>query len=63
MDEEMVGNGGTQGGIGNVGVEEEGLDDVGRWRDGAVVGGEGGCWDGGMEEDEGNLEIGRCRRG
>lgn len=45
----MVGNGEAQGRIGNVGVEveEAGLGDVGSWRDGAMMRGEGGFWDGG----------------
>lgn len=41
--------------------EEVGLGDVGSWRNGAMVGGKGGFWDG--EEDEGHKEIGRGRRG
>ena len=65
MDEDMVGNGEAQGRIGNVGVEveEAGLGNVGSWRDGAMMRGEGGFWDGEVEEDEGDEEIGGGRRG
>lgn len=63
MDEEM-GNREAQGGrTGNEGVKEEvGLGDAGSWKDGAIVGGEGRFWDGELEEDEGDEEIGGRRR-